>query len=373
MDNNMIFNKGILFVGDLHLHTKELRTTKKYVENNMVMLDNLYNEVNANENIRYVVLLGDIQHKTPTGKNTLYETNKWRTRLRDIGEILKSRYSKFEKEDNISIILRDVPLLNYNNSTELNFEEQLATGEVLPLFTLQGNHDIDKDEEYTFFTQCIEDGTLVNPSQILTNEVVLNMHNYGEADKEYSVPTEYSNSKIVGVYHDMIPMGEIETWLLLEFNKKYPNTNSDKILSRVDLAIVGHNHKHIPPTEYIYEEGLPTTFVNEVPIIWYIGSMGRTSFVKGQIRDNGYCGLVNMENIELQAIIEVPLIPKEQFFSYEDSLKLQQRNRDFKDFTLSKENTVIQDIHPKEVIVNTVKDKEIRELCLLIMDKVINA
>ena len=84
-----VFNESVLFVGDLHLHTRELRTTRKYVENNELMLNNLYNIVEEDENICMVVLLGDIQHKTPIGKNTLKETTMWEDKLIKLGKLLK--------------------------------------------------------------------------------------------------------------------------------------------------------------------------------------------------------------------------------------------------------------------------------------------
>lgn len=345
---------GVLFVGDLHLSTRELRTTRGFVQTSRDMLDNLYTYIKDNPAINLVIFLGDIQHRTPSGKNTLLETTYWKDKLREIGELMLSRGAK------VKVQMRQ---------KGLKYDELLAEGKVYPLFTLKGNHDEDGDVGYTFYDECINEGLLVNPLILLKGYTQYNFHNYRESGLE--LPKIKGVKRVVGLYHDTIPVENGMSWM--NFDAKLKKLNVAKIMSRVDLAVVGHIHMMIPPEYVEYSDEQIRTYQphNPRPLIWYVGSMGRTATDKGQIRDYGWCGLVDNNTISDYGSVEIPLMSAEDYFDLNRALREKTRRKDFKDFRLDNGDVLQEESQtPIELVNEYVEDEDIRKLCVDLLEEV---
>lgn len=359
---DVTIDNGILFVGDLHLSNRELRSTKKMVDNNEVMLDNLYNFVKEHEEVNLIIFLGDIQHTTPYGKNTLKETTKWVNQLQRLGKLMLSRLSK----NKLSVQLRNQDENNFDLS--IPFSQQIMKHGVLPLFTLRGNHDVDKDGSFTFFDLCIKEGYLINPRRLLIGDTQYNFHNYGELNEAYDVFPNAEN--IVGIYHDVIPTGEGEQWMIFDFEAKKHEETIDDILDRVDLAVVGHVHKKYEPITHVFEHG-GTNSRGRDSVVWYVGSMGRTASDTGQVRDVGYCGLVQVGDIEHFGTVEIDIIKASEYFDLGGIVKRKKERQEFKDFKLGLEDTIHNDsLSPIEIIHQSVEDEDIRQLCVELVTEV---
>lgn len=352
---------GVLFVGDLHLYNREMRSTKKMIENNEVMLKNLHDFIEENENIHTVIFLGDIQHRTPYGKNTLSETMKWEYWLEKMGKMVLKRFVKKKSKVKMRESGRDVC------EDGITFSQQLKERKGYPLFTLRGNHDIDNDGSFTFFDSCIKKGLLINPQIVVIDNTQYNFHNYGELEKEYEVVAE----NIVGLYHDVIPTGDSQDWAVLDFKAKDYEDTVDDILGRVDLAVVGHIHTIFDPITHVFEDNSKNTRGNDV-VVWYTGSMGRTASDKGQLRDVGYCGLIENSNLKSFGRVEIELIPVGEYFDLINITKRKADDEQFKDFTLGLKDTIhSEQLTPIEIINQTVEDIEVRKTCIEIMEEVL--
>lgn len=348
---------GILFVGDLHLYNREMRSTKGYVENNEIMLKNLYTFIEENEVVKYVIFLGDIQHKTPTGKNTLQETRKWKEWFKKIGEVVRKRFEPKRAKVN----MRDGS----------NFLVEMLKGTKQPLFTLQGNHDVDKEIEYTFYDELIEEGLLVNPETMIIDKTQINFHNYGETMKR--VPVLKDVEKVIGIYHDVIPNSQGATWM--KFSAQKNKVDTKRVLSRVDLAVVGDVHTRMHP-EIVHFSPMEMKRYrarNNEPVIWYTGSMGRTSTDIGQMRDYGYCSITDVNDITIYGDVDIPVLEKEKYFDLQRVVEEKTKRREFEDFRLGTEDGVINDNKtPQQVVAETIKDPEIRDLCIELLDRVMD-
>ena len=369
----------ILVVGDLHLYNKELSSTKGMVENNMIMLENIYSFLEENEDIKLLIFLGDIQHITPSGKNTLKEVTKWKKAFKKIGELMKPRFER----DLVKVIFN-------TRADEHPFEDfysALDDGDAYPVFTLKGNHDIDtermlfsksteeaEEEPYTFFDICIDEGLLVNPNQIiLDGKVLLNFYNYAE----YSIPypsykgVEYT----IALMHETILTVDSPNWVVETKAGLDP-----KEFIFADLVIDGHIHENYPPR--LVENAKGTTSV-----VWIIGSMGRTqisgdanNIMKGQVRDVGYSCLIDTQDFSALPLVEIDVMPHDKYFNMRtrtNVLAEREEVRNF-NFNLKKSNSdtnfiITHDKTPIEVI-QEVEDVEqnVKDICISILTSIEN-
>lgn len=350
----------VLYIGDLHLYNKDIGSMKlgSMVKNNDVMMMEIYSFLQENEDIKLVVFLGDIQHKTPSGKNTIREITKWKMWFKKIGSLMKERYPK----ELIEVLMED-GYKDINKDIELGLK--------YPLFTLKGNHDIDsernllngadKDNDvYTFYDMCIDDGLLINPNQLLINKTLqVNFYNYGEADKKY---TRLSTTEhVIGLYHDSILTSETPYWMQAE-GVGYV---AEEILGGIDFAIVGHIHTHYDPLIIDCDDGSES-------VIWICGSMGRTSIGDGQVRDVGYGVLVDLEKVNQLMKVEFDLIPATEYFNLRETLRKKKVDNNLKDFSLGADVVLVDDyVSPQELIKEMpLLDKKVKDVCLTLLDEI---
>ena len=337
----------VLHVGDLHLDTKEVRSTKKLVENNEVMLKGIYDTIVADEEIELLIFMGDIQHKIPTGKNTLMETTKWKSWFKKIGEVMKERY----QSDRVKVI-------EPKKEGKDSLSKKIEKGEIYPVFTLRGNHDIDNEIPYTFYDNVVDDGLMCNPERlVIDGETQYNFYNYGEADK--TIKKKKGVKQVIGLYHDVVVTEESPFWV-----GKDPAYPAETILEGIDLAIIGHIHSNSDPIYVETESGQS--------VAWTFGSMGRTSFSEGQIRDVGYCALVDTEDITQLGLVEVEVIKGVEYFNMKAELKKRENKREYKDFSLKIEDGHVRThTDPRDDIreMEGLEDK-VRDVCLDILHEV---
>lgn len=371
----------ILLVGDLHLNTKEMTSTKKMIKNNIVMLKNLYDYLVQNEDVVLVIFLGDIQHKTPSAKNSVREIYRWNSWFKKIGRLMATRYFENEvtvnriantKEDDESITVNEHGLEIPSIS---DFNEAVRTHEILPLFTLRGNHDIDTERvnglqvdenadyiPYTYYDLCISEGLLINPEQlIINNELLINFYNYGEAQKQYSKPDGIKH--VIGLYHDTIITEDTPFWMR-DSGKAYSPTEA---IQFEDSVYIGHIHEKYEPV-FIEADG------REVPVT-IVGSMGRTSTGEGQIRDVGFCQSINTEDLDEFNSVEIPVIPANEYFNLREKIARKETERQMQEFTLSmgdEEHELTELVDARTLIGRLQIDNEIKSTCIDLIEEVTN-
>lgn len=336
-----------LYVGDLHLNSKEIRSTKRMVDNNVVMLEGIYDFLVDNEDIKFVVFLGDIQHRTPAGKNTLAETAKWRNHFKRIGELMADRYP-FE----------DIKILEELEDGQEPTVERIRSGQVYPLFTLKGNHDEDNEESYTFYDDAVSEGLLYNPRGIVVEgKTQINFFNYGYADDVRK--KERGVEQVIGLYHDVIATEESPFWL-----GKHKSYQVEEILNGVDLGIIGHIHTNSDPIYVDTESG--------ESVAWTLGSMGRTSFSDGQIRDYGYCGLVDTDDLNELGTVEIEQIKSTEYFNMKAELKSREKKKEYADFAIKIDEGYMRQHNDPREDIRTIEwlDDDVRPVCLEILDEV---
>lgn len=337
-----------LVVGDLHLHTKEMRSTKRMVDNNVVMLEGLYDVLVEEPGIKLLEFIGDIGHAVPTGKNTLTETAKWTHWFRKIGELMKERY------DATRIRVLESGVVD----GESTIGDKIADGNLYPLFVVKGNHDIDNEGNFTYYDMLLAEGIMCNPDGLIIDETTqVNFYNYGEADKVYE--KEDGVEQVIGLYHDVIANEESPFWVGV-----HPAYESTEILRGIDLGIVGHIHQKEDPIFVETDEG--------TSVQWTFGSMGRTSFTQGQVRDVGYCALVDTEDLEKLGTVEVPLIPKDEYFNFRAEIEKRQKDKTYEDFSLGLGDDIKRTYEdPRDEIRNMDgMEDSVREVCIEIMDEI---
>lgn len=338
----------VLYVGDLHLYTKEIRSTKKLVDNNEVMLKGLYDFLVENEEIKLLVFMGDIQHRTPTGKNTLSETSKWKKWFRKIGSLMAERYPA-----------KTVRILETLSEGQEKSKDRISEGEAYPVFTLKGNHDMDNEVEYTFFDDIVSDGLLLNPDGLVIDKTTqINFHNYGDANKKYK--KKKGVTQVIGLYHDIVATIESPFWV-----GDTPSYPADKVLDGVDLGIVGHIHSNSDPIYIDTESGGKS-------VSWTFGSMGRTSFSEGHMRDVGFCALVDTDDITDLGLAQIDVIKSTEYFNMKQELKSRENKKEYKDFALKIEGGHKRThVDPRDDIrgMDGLED-EVRDVCLNILQEV---
>ncbi|PER55572.1 hypothetical protein CN495_07405 [Bacillus thuringiensis] len=345
-----------LHVGDLHLREGEMRFTVKMQDNNEVMLKNLVKEVEEDEEIGLVVLGGDIQDKTPSD---IKEVAMWRKHFRKLGQIMQRRI-------NLSAIM----FLGLDAETM----QGLKDGTVLPVVACRGNHDHEKvlrneETEYTFFDELLREGLIINPRGIAFKEGgkkhYIDIRNYGQADR--ALPKTVTDNRedwfVMAVFHDNVLMPESPLWLLKSKGKEGVY-NAEEVMKDVDVGFLNHIHEKVDPIFIEKEDG--TTGV-----LWQYGSMGRTSLKPENVRDVGYCALFDTNNPTEFGSVEIDVIPAQEYFSFEKAMRVKQREKDYKDFSLQMDTVERTSEDPCEVIQNleNVED-EVKAFCVEILQQV---
>lgn len=370
----------VLLVGDLHLNAKEMVSTKKMVLNNMVMFESLYTYLENNTDINLVIFLGDIQHKTPSGKNSSREVYRWNKAFSKIGKLMKPRYF----ENNIKVITSykvNDDGININKygleiPEAIDINEGIRNNELNPLFTLRGNHDIDVERvngltvsensdliPYTYYDSCISNGILINPDQLLINdELLINFYNYGEVEQVY--PHYDTVKHTIGLYHDTIVTEDTPFWIRDSGGVYTPEV----AIKHEDVVYIGHIHERYEPV-FVETEG------KIVPIV-VVGSMGRTSTNEGQIRDMGYCHEINLNELNATNSVELPVIPVSEYFNLREKIARRETADTLREFSLSMGDDVrdVAEFTDVRSLVNTLDiEPDIKATCISLLDEVMEA
>lgn len=338
-----------LTLNDLHLYDREMRSTKKMVENSNVILEELYKFLEENEDITLLNINGDIQHKTPTNKFNRREVAKWRESFRKIGKLLQKRF----KEN-----IKGYKLVGVDKETEKLFKKGL----IYPIFTTKGNHDIDNELGHTFYDELLEEGLIINARGLLVKvdgeKTYFSYRNYGETNRK--IP-KMKDTQVIALEHNDVLHEESVLWRLPDAEDKF--LKAEDVAKGTDVVILGHIHEKVDPL-YVGEEG-------NSPVIWQAGAIGRTSFVDRDKRDVGYGAAMFFGNVEDFITVEFDLISYKEYFSYKKMVRNKKYENEYKDFSLEMEDREVVSTNYKEDI-NSFEDvdKEIREYAIKVMEEI---
>lgn len=344
-------------VGDLHLHDKELTTTKGMRENNILMLKRLYDYLEENEDIKICIFEGDIQHKTPVSKTALYETSRWKFWLRKIGNLMSGRVPK---------------LVTFNRE---DFDSDRAHPMPAKLFSLKGNHDIAKELrsmnqniDYTFFDDLIFEGILQNPKGIAFKDsgklYYIQFNNYEEANAP--LPQDILKNDmftVIKLFHDTIDVPEQGDWVRIDKTSKGVYKGSE-VLDNCSLGISGHIHEPLEPSL------IETVSGNKVPFV-QTGSMGRTSASDVHMRDVGYCTVLDTTDGLNVIQVQIPLIPVDDYYDWSKiMLNNQQKDslKNSKNFNISLGDYERKFYDPKDDIKEMDIPADVKQNCLDVLD-----
>lgn len=342
----------VLFVGDLHLYDRELSTTKRMRENNIEILKGIYEYLKNNEEIKLCVFEGDIQHKTPTSKGALYEISKWKYWLRKIGDLMSERSPK------LVIVQREGVDKDRLHKMPAN------------LFTLQGNHDMatelrsmNQNVDYTLFDDLLFEGILQNPRGVCFKDsgklYYIQLNNYGEADAP--VPKQIldkGNFNIVKVFHDTIDVPEQENWVRIGGSKGV--YKGSDVLVDAQLGIAGHIHNYLAPSVVDTVDGKSAVFVQT-------GSLGRTSASEMNMRDHGYCTVLDTTDGLDVIQVQIPLIDVDEYFDWARIMLNNQQKESLKNsqnFNIALGDYERKHFDPKEDIKEMDIPEDVKENCL---------
>lgn len=295
-------------VGDLHLYNRNIRSTLLMPEASLQMLTQLHSEVMNHTEIGILNLMGDIQHLTPQGKNAIKQMQLWKNEFIKIEQTMRSRLS----ESGLTLCVD-------RNGHDIT--QDILNGYKPALFTIKGNHDFDAEVDYTFYDYLVEENVVTEPLYMIVDGVQFNYHHYEEADRP--IERHADARAVVGLYHDNIDYPEMPFWM-----GHLGGYQAVNVFNGVDMAIIAHIHK---PYEPVWIE----TSNGGRCLVYVQGSMGRTQFTDGQIRDEGFVSAVNTQCLEEVGTLQIPLIPKEQFFNYNQAITEQTQRRDFSQFSLN--------------------------------------
>src|SRR5699024_10174553 len=249
-----------LTVGDLHLYDREMRSTKKMIENSSVILEELYDFLIENEDVVLLNINGDIQHTTPINKYKRKEVAKWRNMFRKIGQLMKERF-----RENV----KGFKLVGVDKETTKEFK----VGNINPIFTTKGNHDIDNELGHKFYDELIEEGLIINVEGLLVNvEDKKTFFSYRDyATMQRTLRKLRRDTDIIAIEYKYILEDDSCCWYVNDVDDKFIKV--EDAVKETDVTILEHLHDKIEPL-YIGEEGKAT-------VLWQVGSMARTAF-----RDN---------------------------------------------------------------------------------------
>lgn len=341
-----------LTIGDLHLYDKEMRSTKKMVENSRYMLDQLYKYLLDNEDIVLLNINGDIQHDTPNNKENRIEVAHWRYMFRKIGELMAERFKKF---DGYSLA-----------GASKEVKEAFKNKKINPIFTTIGNHDKDEVVKHTFYHDLLQEGLIMNVDGLLvkTGEDRTYFSYRDHETSERKLPKFKTKTHVIALEHDDILHVESSLWNVPNAEKKF--LKAEDVVVGTDVTILHHIHDSVDP---IFIE------LDDVskPVLWQVGSMGRTSFIDAHKRNVGYGALMVFGDVENFKRIEIDLIPYQEYFSYQKVTKKKEYQNEFKDFNLNiEEQERISTNYADDI--NSFKniEDEVKEYAIGVMDKVNN-
>lgn len=295
----------IWFITDLHLSDRELSTTKGMVSNSARILDEIYTTLLNNENIKVVILSGDIQHRTPNKREVISD---WTYKLIQIRDLLEERCSNlglkvYDKEGNL--------LDKYS-----------------PLFSLKGNHDIDKHIKFTYFDELLKLGVITNPKKIIYGKTQLNLLNYGDVgnlDEEiYEKDLGIDNYVLLAhdyIYDDTAPQWAFE---LSEKGHAYHYSILEQL--GYDKVLIGHIHEQRPIVELPFNT-----------LLWQVGCPARTSYTSNSERDEGYTAIINNNTLGLSAL-NLNLLHYEDYFKTVVTNARRERKNNLDEFSLNLDN-----------------------------------
>lgn len=344
-----------LFVGDPHLRERELSTTKGLVETSSQILDGIIKVLLDDKEICNVCFLGDMQHDTPKSRRTLRETTIWKSKLAKIGNIISERKPK------MIVIERD------------GVEEDVS-GRKQPIFSALGNHDVENkmtaltnNSHYTFFDDLLFTGIIQNPKGFIFKDggqvYYIQFNNYGEADSpiDESVLELDESIKKIKVLHDTVKVPNSPDWFKLLKEGEY--YEGEKILGDCDLAICGHIHAPLPPV-VVKGDG---TLGNGETIFVQTGSMGRTSMSDDNMRDYGYCTVLDTTHGISVEELRIPLMSIDDYFNWKQ-IRLNQNKKEAMKrgemFNLDFGSVEITHTDPRDEINALDIEDEVKENCL---------
>lgn len=293
---------SVWFITDLHLSDRELSTTKGMVSNSIRILDNIYDTLLNNENIKVVILSGDIQHRTPNKRETISD---WTYKLIQIRDLLETR-------------CRGLDLEVYNN--EGNLMERYS-----PLFSLKGNHDYDKHVKFTYFDELLKLGVISNPKKIIYNKTQYNLLNYGDVgiidDEVYNKDSRVENYVLLS--HDYIYDNTAPQWAfeLAEKGHAYHYNILEGL--GYDVVLIGHIHEQRPIVELPFKT-----------LLWQVGCPARTSYTSNSERDEGYTAIIGNDSMVLNTL-NLNLLHYEDYFKSVVTNARRERKNSLSEFSLN--------------------------------------
>lgn len=318
-----------LTVGDLHLYDKEMRTTKKMVENSRVILDELYKYLKENEDIIFLNVNGDIQHKTPSNVYNRKEVAYWRKMFTKIGRLMQRRFKKF-KGYNLVGVTDEV-------------KDKFKKGDIYPIFTTKGNHDMDKEGIHTFYNDLEDEGLIIRVDGLLValdnKRTFFSYRDYGVETRE--IPEFKTQTDVIALEHNDILHEESLLWNVPNADKKFKS--AVEVTKGADVTILHHVHQRVDPI-YVGRD--------KDRVLWQVGSLGRTAYDDVSKRDVGYGALMKFGNVTDFATVEMDLIPYREYFSYKKIERAKEREHDFKDFMLKVDDYEISKVSYEEDIDN---------------------
>lgn len=359
----------VLHIGDLHLHTSDLSSMNKGAmrKSTRITLADIKDTIEQRPSIKMVIFMGDIQHKTPNGLNTLKETTIWKKWFGEIGEIMRERY------DPKDFIIR-------GREGEEQLGKEIQENKRYPIFTIKGNHDIDtkrnmyveqgeaeqEQNVFTFYDVLIDEGYIVNPKQVIVKKKLLyNFHNYGEGKEKY--PRIKGIQHRIALMHENIMTEETEFWL----EKVADTIPSSEALNRVDEVINGHIHTSYEPLITNREEG-------GVGTVWIFGSVGRTSASTGHMRDYGCGAIKNLKDIHQHYPVQFKALPMMDYFNFTKLRVREEKKNRFKDFKLTQDEMQEEEkpFEPVDLLAmirnREEMDENVREKCIELLESVDN-
>lgn len=340
------FLSKALVVGDLHLHDKEMKSTKKMVENNEVMLSNIYDTLVADTEIKLLIFIGDIQHYTPRNLGVL---SKWLDWFRKFGELMLER-----TPHNLKVVERPgvvSPAFKY------------------PVFSLKGNHDSEirtrSASDFTFFDMLLKNGLIQNPKGLVFNDgpqlVYYDFRNYGDALQ--SLPSQIDeNYIVVALFHDVLMHEHSPSWMTLALDESHTYPAKDCLVG-VDFGVLGHIHDPEDIVEVLTDDG-------ETTPLWQLGSMGRTSTGSTNFRDVGYCLTIDTSNEIDVNRLEIPVIPAAEYFDFSTKLVKERQKNAYKDFNLNMETLEISQKSIYDDILETDIESSVKDAAIAILKRV---
>lgn len=336
--------KGFKWVHVPDIHLSHMNTTgvKEMAQDSLLRLERLIEMLEDDKDICLLTFGGDIQDRVP---NNLYYIDSWKRMFERLNGIMREP-DRLDRVKNI----------RYTGLTE---EEKglFKEGKLSPILSNRGNHDYVKvlqrreglnqlEENYTFFDSLLESNLINNAKGMAFSDGERNFYidnrNFGEADRKIK---KLKDRVIVANLHDNVITSESSLWQL-QSKDLY---KAEEVLENVDIGLLNHIHKRVDP---LYIE----TSVGKESILWQIGSYGRMKYNEDEKRDVGYLGLLNTENILEVSIVEIDLLPIEEYFNQDRIQAKRKLEKSRKEMNLGMGEIWRNEVSPVEDIRKLEKD-----------------